>query len=559
MSTLGRTIGIGIVSLTALVMVAVVSLAHGETSTVRDGLSTAQAGARLELTAVSTDRTAQKAMSNESSCGRRAAAPTRLFLQQIRAESVIVRWRGPARFVCVWDVEDDFVGTFDAQADGDHWRAFVTGLQPDQRYRYGVGGTSADTTFRTAPVRGRVPADGAVQMLLLGDSGTAGEVGSDGRLEHEGEALAVLEGFRQYRRDRPAQDLDLLLLLDDNAYPAGTDHEWQVSFFDIYPDILASVTVVPTIGNHEMGFGLFDMCTYQRVDACDEGPVVVPIGGASRSSDPLSYDSDGDGPDGTGLPYLDMFELPTNGDVGGVASGTELYYSLDYGNVHVVSLDSQLSNQDDAKRAAMRQWLIDDLSANEQDWTVVIFHHPPYSKGENHDSDLEETEIDIRETFVEVFDRYGVDAVYSGHAHSYERSWYIGGHTGSSDTFDAALHAELDDVGQPTFGMANDPYPKRSRVTMRDDKVVYTVAGNAGHTNYEHPCRGTQTIGCTKDDWLEHPAHRTFDSLDATTRSNGIANIGSVVVTATEDRLVSEFVDQHGEVLDYFMILAPAG
>ena len=65
----------------------------------------------------------------------------------------------------------------------------------------------------------------------------------------------------------------------------------------------------------------------------------------------------------------------------------------------MVSLDSQLSNRDEAKRAAMRDWLVRDLQSNTLDWTVVIFHHPPYSRGENHDSDLEQAEIDMRETF----------------------------------------------------------------------------------------------------------------------------------------------------------------
>ena len=50
------------------------------------------------------------------------------------------------------------------------------------------------------------------------------------------------------------------------------------------------------------------------------------------------------------MPYLNIFSLPAAGESGGVASGTEQYYSVNYGNVHVVSLDSQLSARDPDQR-----------------------------------------------------------------------------------------------------------------------------------------------------------------------------------------------------------------
>jgi hypothetical protein len=39
-------------------------------------------------------------------------------------------------------------------------------------------------------------------------------------------------------------------------------------------------------------------------------------------------------------PYYSAFVLPTGAQAGGVASGTEAYYSFDYGNVHFISLNS---------------------------------------------------------------------------------------------------------------------------------------------------------------------------------------------------------------------------
>ncbi|MFT7176402.1 MAG: hypothetical protein ACJAUG_002408, partial [Halioglobus sp.] len=59
---------------------------------------------------------------------------------------------------------------------------------------------------------------------------------------------------------------------------------------------------------------------------------------------------------------------------------------------------------------------------------------------------------------------------------------------------------------------------------------------------------------CTPNDWLSHPAHRTFDGTIEGARSHGLARRGSVVVDATADTLTSRFVDEHGEVLDHFVI-----
>ena len=56
-----------------------------------------------------------------------------------------------------------------------------------------------------------------------------------------------------------------------------------------------------------------------------------------------------------GLVFL--WRAPVAGEMGGVASGTELYYAYNYGTVHIVSLDSQLATKDDAKREAMKTWL----------------------------------------------------------------------------------------------------------------------------------------------------------------------------------------------------------
>ena len=482
----------------------------------------------------------------------------RLLLQQVSPTSAVIKWRGEADEICVGPQKDRLNTRVAATDEGHHKFALVTGLNPDTEYFYSIGAASVGAEgyrFKTAPSVGELSSDGNTHIWILGDSGTAGLRDENGDLAHKGAALAVKDGYFKYRQTNNVEEpLDLLLLLGDNAYLSGADAEWQESFFEVYPEIINSTLVVPTIGNHEMGVGEFNICPFRPVEGCENGPVRMAIGGASYSSDPASYDSDGDGPDPEGFPYMNIFSLPTKGELGGVPSGTEQYYSLDYGNVHIVSLDSQLANVDENARMAMRDWLIDDLDANQLDWTVVIFHHPPYSKGENHDSDLEQREIDMRQTFAPVFEDYGVDVVYSGHSHSYERSWYLHGHYGKSDTFDMKEHTEHDGNGKAEFGFADKPYKQISNVSGADDKAIYTVAGSSGMVNHYDPCPEGRLLGCTKDDWLQHPAHRTFEADGEDYRPHGVAKLGSVVLDATSTSLTSKFIDSEGQVLDHFVI-----
>lgn len=463
----------------------------------------------------------------------------RLFLQQLTDSSVIIKWRGEATAACIGSSQDKLNTYIEATStDGDHKEALFTGLSPESTYYYSVGGAATAPTgqmFITAPTNGQPPEDGNTRIWLIGDSGTGGD---DEREEHEGEALEVLAGMQSYI-DKDGEDIDVFVMLGDNAYYVGSDFNHQQAVFETYPDLLKTTSVWPTIGNHEMGLA-----------------ESFPLAGLSTSSDPASYRAEADD-EPSGMPYLDIFSLPANGEAGGVPSGTEQYYSLDYGNVHIVSLDSQLTARDDEQRAAMRAWLIDDLSSNTLDWTIVIFHHPPYSKGSNHDSDFADTRTfdlpqkDMREQFVPVFDAYGVDLVYNGHSHSYERSYYLHNHTGTSDTFSAAEHAELvdNDPNNPASGRSGESYAQLSPTSGGvDDRVVYTVAGNSGKADED---AGRLTA---PEVWLRHAAHIEQPADTDTPKHRGLHVIGSVVVNAAADQLQADFIDADGEVLDSFTI-----
>ena len=61
-------------------------------------------------------------------------------------------------------------------------------------------------------------------------------------------------------------------------------------------------------------------------------------------------------------------------------------------------------------------WLQTELSSSSGDWKICFFHHPLYSSGARHGSDVE-----LREVLEPMFVQFGVSAVLAGHDHFYER------------------------------------------------------------------------------------------------------------------------------------------
>lgn len=61
-------------------------------------------------------------------------------------------------------------------------------------------------------------------------------------------------------------------------------------------------------------------------------------------------------------------------------------------------------------------WLEKELESSNDDWKIAVFHHPLYSSGGRHGSDLK-----LRETLEPLFIKYNVSVVFTGHDHFYER------------------------------------------------------------------------------------------------------------------------------------------
>ncbi|MEO6004368.1 MAG: DNRLRE domain-containing protein [Opitutus sp.] len=343
----------------------------------------------------------------------------------------------------------------------------LTGLTANTKYYYSIGygsttlASGTDYFVVTAPT-GAKP----TRIWVLGDPGTGSTV-----------QTAVRDAYYAFTG---TTHTDLWLMLGDNAYSSGTDAEYTARLYGIYPTMARKSVLWTTIGNHDAGSA--------------------------------------DSPTQTG-PYYNNATLPKQGEAGGVASGTEAYYSFDYGNIHFVCLDSM-----DTSRSAtgpMAVWLTNDLQNNTKDWLVVFFHHPPYSKG-SHNSDSEIELVEMRQNFGPILENYGADLVLCGHSHSYERSKFIDGHYGVSTTFSNAM------VVQSGGGQGAGAYTKSSVGPLSHSGTVYAVPGASG-----------QISGGT----LNHPA--MFVSLNVA---------GSMVLDVNGSSLNATYLDSAGVVRDSFAI-----
>ena len=393
------------------------------------------------------------------------------YLQMSTPNSVVIRWQTVDRVpgVVRWGAHDGPLDQITANDElGRDHRIELVGLAPATTYDYALGAeehrlSTADRFNFTTPSD---DPSSSLRIWAVGDQGT-------------GDSLArkVKLAFLEHSADRPP---DVWLSLGDNAYDDGTDAEFQRALFDTYPELLSRHNLWPATGNHDL----------KSVDG-DRGP------------------------------YFDIFELPTGGEAGGAASGSESYYSFDHGPAHFICLDTTRGDLRPGRE--MLTWLAADLEANTRPWMIVYFHHPPYTDGWHRSDDPKKgwRMTSVRETVLPILEQAGVDLVLAGHSHSYERSALLHGHYGTSDTLKPSMMLDSGD-GNPT---GDGPYvkPQGGRGT------VYVVAGSSGKV---------------AEGRLEHPAMVT-----------SLMRLGSVVIDIEGDRLESVFVTDDGRVADRFVLV----
>ncbi|MGQ9707004.1 MAG: metallophosphoesterase family protein [bacterium] len=107
--------------------------------------------------------------------------------------------------------------------------------------------------------------------------------------------------------------------------------------------------------------------------------------------------------------YFDNFDLP----------GNKRWYDVDYFNIRFIVLDT---NIDFSLSSEQYIWLEGTLKNSPYKDIIAVFHHPPYYES-THDPEISEK---VQEYLIPLFEQYGVDIVFSGHHHNYQR-FYVNG------------------------------------------------------------------------------------------------------------------------------------
>ena len=289
------------------------------------------------------------------------------------------------------------------------YHAMLTALQPDAAYAYSVSADNDrkrarpfESTFRTAP-RGRAP----FRWTSYGDLATPN---TDWTLSSPQSACAV----KAVERFEPLFHLLNGDLCYANLNPSAQPAVWADFGRNVQPSA-STRPWMPCPGNHEIEFG----------------------------NGPQGFDS-----------YLTRYSLPHNG-----TSFQGLWYRFRVGSALFISLSADdVVYQDSGafvggpaplvpaastglqtlvagtslynhgySGGAQTRWLeatlraaADDLAI---DWIIVQMHQDALSSSKYGNG----SDKGIRQAWLPLFDRYGVDLVLCGHDHDYERSWPVRG------------------------------------------------------------------------------------------------------------------------------------
>lgn len=243
-----------------------------------------------------------------------------------------------------------------------HHSVRFAGLEPDTLYAYrvrGAGTWSEWLQFRTAPAQFR-----PFSFLYFGDA-------QNSVRSHF--SRVIREGFRELPQ------ASLLLHAGDlvNLREGNHDDEWG-EWFEAGGFLNGMIPAIPVAGNHEH---------VKRIE-----------------------------PDGSERYLLSphwpvQFGVPRNGPPG----HEDTVYYVRHAGVLFVVLDSLRALEQPGSAQAQGRWLDELLGRQAAQWVIVSHHHPVFSVSMGRDNPP------LREHWLPVYERRGVDLVLQGHDHAYGR------------------------------------------------------------------------------------------------------------------------------------------
>jgi len=273
------------------------------------------------------------------------------------------------------------------------FQASLSGLKRGEKVEYRVRRWN-DVVF-TAKAQARKGPDQPYRFVAFGDCGanTAGQksVAYQTYLAHP----------------------DFVFIAGDIVYSRGRVSEYREKYWPIYnaeqaspatgAPLLRSTLFVAAPGNHDIGSpdlkAFPDGLAYFYYWSQPMNGPLLKAGGENT----LKLE----GPEKDQKAFL---------DAAGPAFPRMANFSFDYGNSHWVVLDS--NPYADWTDTELRTWVENDLAAaRDATWRFVAFHHPGFNSSRKHFGEQRMRRM------AETFERGGVDVVFSGHVHNYQRTY----------------------------------------------------------------------------------------------------------------------------------------
>ena len=423
-----------------------------------------------------------------------------------------------------------------------NYTAVLSGLRYDTQYQYRVTGPGMpsggfSSSFHTRKL-GHV-----YSFVVVGDEGFFPTVPNSApavivdyeariaHLIHDTASLSVA-GVPQLPPS------DFILNTGDNVYNEGTEDSYRDFFFPVYNSdqnsnetgapIIRSELFFPADGNHDLG----STGVSANLLADNSAPL---FSGNLSGGDALSFFNDfyfpQNGPKGFDIQYAwnvntsaatgftfsyqgETFNSPaaisalrnsTKVDTGkgpSVQIDHQSNYSFDYGNAHILFLDANPHLFNDnlpggnafntppptfvAYPTALGKWVMQDLDSSKQPWKIVVYHQPAFTSG---DATLVNNQM---RTVAKLLEDHGVNIVFNGHDHNYQRSLPIRAtaRTAATPTTTAGSPAVYVDQ---KFNGNTDTVP---------DGVLYLIEGAGGNRDFDGdyaPPRGSG-VGLDQDD-----------------------------------------------------------
>ncbi|KAF1321527.1 Inactive purple acid phosphatase 9, partial [Globisporangium splendens] len=282
----------------------------------------------------------------------------------------------------------------------------MTDLVPGSTYYYRVGGHAQKSRvykfFVPLPAGQHDPSK-PMSFFVYGDMG-----------DWDIKALGALPDDRTgttaklMRDDMDSPDHQYVVAMHDGdiSYARGHTFLWD-QFMALIQPVAAELPYMVEVGNHDYCYTHDGANT--RNDPSLESIREQKDGAFHPPNQPSDCDSGGE----CGVPFNKRFHMPENGN-------KIFWYSFEVGLMHHAVISTE---HDYTPGSRMFNWLVNDLKHVDRaktPWLFLHIHRPMYCS-EMYESDFELSKY-IRKNLETLCAEYGVDVVFSGHYHAYERT-----------------------------------------------------------------------------------------------------------------------------------------